>query len=273
MGDPLYGVLDRVSKIVHGINAPFITRIVMGHVRHTVNDRVAHVDVGACHIDLCPQCLLTVRKLAGAHALKEIEVFLNAPLAVGVIFAGFCQGAAILAHLFRGQVGDIGLALFDELDCDIVHLLEIVRSKEKPVLKIGAQPLDVLLDGLDELNLFLGGVGIVKAKIELSAILLCHAVVEKNALGMSDMKIAIGLGRKACVYCIVHAVPQVLVDLLLNKMAAYLFFFRCGSVHSCSIFTHAVDIILQFIKFSLILDHHNFTGGTDSRNRCFYIMR
>ena len=40
-----------------------------------------------------------------------------------------------------------------------------------------------------------------------------------------------------------------------------------------SIFTHAVDIILQFIKFSLILDHHNFTGGTDSRNRCFYIMR
>ena len=123
VGDPLYGVLDRVSKIVHGIDAPLVTGRM---VRHTVNDRVAHVDVGACHIDLCPQCLLTVRKLAGAHALKEIEVFLNAPLAVGVIFAGFCQGAAILAHLFRGQVGDIGLALFDELDCDIVHLLEIV---------------------------------------------------------------------------------------------------------------------------------------------------
>ena len=54
MGDMLDGVLDGVGEIVHGIDAPLIPGIVVGHVGHPVNHRIPHIDVGGGHIDLGP---------------------------------------------------------------------------------------------------------------------------------------------------------------------------------------------------------------------------
>ena len=60
MGNALDGILDRMRKIVHRIDAPFIAGIVMCHMSHTVDDRVSHVDIRGCHIDLGTQHLLAV---------------------------------------------------------------------------------------------------------------------------------------------------------------------------------------------------------------------
>ena len=46
MGNMLNGVLNGMGKIIHGVNAPLISRIVMLHMSHTINNRVSHVDIG-----------------------------------------------------------------------------------------------------------------------------------------------------------------------------------------------------------------------------------
>ena len=42
---------EGVYETVHRIDTPFISGIVMCHVRHTINNRISHVHIWACHID------------------------------------------------------------------------------------------------------------------------------------------------------------------------------------------------------------------------------
>ena len=43
-----------VGKIVHGINAPFISRTVMFGMFYSIEYGIAHNHVGRCHINFCP---------------------------------------------------------------------------------------------------------------------------------------------------------------------------------------------------------------------------
>ena len=45
MGDVLNRILDRMSEIVHWIDAPCIAGVVMMHMGDTVDNRISHVDV------------------------------------------------------------------------------------------------------------------------------------------------------------------------------------------------------------------------------------
>ena len=189
-------------------------------MRHAVEDRIAHVHIGAGHVDLRAERLLAVLKSPFLHHSEEPEVLFHAPVAVGIVLTGLLERAAVLPHLFRGKVRDIGLPFFDQIHCDLVHLFEVIRGKIEPVLVIGAQPVHVLLDRLHELALFLRGIGVVEAEIEFAAVLLRHSVVEENALGMSDVEVAVRLGRKTRVDGRVDALCKILVNFLLNKVAA-----------------------------------------------------
>ena len=62
--DVLNRVLDRMSEVVHRIDAPLVTGIVVCHVSDT------HVDIRRCHIDLCAENLLSVLVHAVLHVLK-----------------------------------------------------------------------------------------------------------------------------------------------------------------------------------------------------------
>ena len=68
--DVLNRVLDRMSEVVHRIDAPLVTGIVVCHVSDTVDDRITHVDIRRCHIDLCAENLLSVLIHAVLHVLK-----------------------------------------------------------------------------------------------------------------------------------------------------------------------------------------------------------
>ena len=71
MSDPLDSILDRMSEIVHRINAPFVASIVMADVSDAVDDRISHIDVGRTHIDARTEHFLTVRILSFPHLLKQ----------------------------------------------------------------------------------------------------------------------------------------------------------------------------------------------------------
>ena len=51
VGDLLQRVLYRVRVGVHGVDAPFVARVVVVGAANAVNGGVAHVDVGAGHVD------------------------------------------------------------------------------------------------------------------------------------------------------------------------------------------------------------------------------
>ena len=71
---------------------------------------------------------------------------------------------------------------------------------------------------------------------------------------MADMQITVGLRRETGVDTIVDPVPEVLVDLPLNKMAAYLLLFRHFLCRVCRLIIHVVKLLLYSIMiFSIII--------------------
>ncbi len=102
----------------------------------------------------------------------------------------------MLANLVGGEVVDVGLSGFDELDGPLVELGEVVGGVAEAV-PLEAQPADVFLDGVDVLLLFFFGVGVVEAQVGLAAELVGEAEVDADGLGVADVEIAVGLGGKA----------------------------------------------------------------------------
>ena len=113
----------------------------------------------------------------------------------------------MFANLFRGQIVDVSLAIFDQLDRPFVELVEIIGSIEEAV-PVEAKPLDVFHDGVDVLDIFLLRIGVVEAQVGMSAELVGETEVEADRFGVSDMQVAVGLRRKSRL----HA-PVVLVRL------------------------------------------------------------
>ena len=60
-----------------------------------------------------------------------------------------------------------------------------------------AQPTDVVDDGVDVLLLFLLGVGVIEAQIGVPPELIGEPEIQADRLGVADVQVAVGLGRKA----------------------------------------------------------------------------
>ncbi len=101
----------------------------------------------------------------------------------------------MLANFVGTQVVDVGLSILDELQSPLVKLAKIIRSVAE-LVPIEAQPVDVRLDGLDVLRLFLLGIRVVKTQVGLAAELVGKAKIKKNSLGVANVQVAVGLGRK-----------------------------------------------------------------------------
>ena len=85
-------------------------------------------------------------------------------------------------------------------------------------------------DGLDVLDSLGQWVGVVEAKVAMAAVLLGHAEVEADRLGVTDVEIAVGLGRKAGDdTAIVLARAEVVLDDVADEIRTA----RPGAVRTC----------------------------------------
>ena len=218
MCDMLNCILDRMCKIVHRINTPLVSCIVMRHMCHTVNDRVSHIDIRRCHINLCAQHLLSILEFSVFHCLEQLQVFLNGAFSVRTVLSRLCQCPSVLSDLFRSQVTHICLSFFDQFYCAFVHLLKIIGCKVKMILPVSPQPLDIFFDRIHKLHFFFGRVGIVKTHMESSIVFFCQSVIQKNGLGMSDVQIPVRLWRETGAHMIVNAFCKVFVYFLFNEI-------------------------------------------------------
>ena len=105
--DTFVRVLDWMSKVVHGINAPFVPRVVVSCVQHAINYRIAHVDVGRSHIDFCTQNFFAVGKLAVTHIVEQLKVLFHRSVAEGTFLSCFGERSAALANFLRRFVRNV----------------------------------------------------------------------------------------------------------------------------------------------------------------------
>ena len=212
----LDGVLDGVRKVVHRIDAPLVACLMMVLVQDAVQRRIAHVDVGRGHVDLGTQRSGAVLKLAVLHAHKQIEVLLDAAFTIGAVAPRLRERAAVLAHLVLGQIVHIGKTLADELERQFIALIEVGGTKQE-LVPLEAQPVNILHDGIDVLGVLLCGVRVIEAKIAAAAVLLRHAKIDGQSLGVPNVQISVGLGRKTRLdtrFLVAH----ILLDGFLNEI-------------------------------------------------------
>ena len=176
-----------MRKIIHRIDAPGITGIMMRHMCHTIDDRITHVHIRRRHINTGSQYLLAILILSVLHLGKDAQIFFDAAFPPRIVLARMLKISSGLTDLLRRQIRDISLSFFDQLHSTLIHAPEIVRRKEETVFIIRAEPLYILLNGFHELAFFLGRIRIVKTEIKLSAVFLCHTVVGQDRLCMPDV--------------------------------------------------------------------------------------
>ncbi|PRD39768.1 UNVERIFIED_CONTAM: hypothetical protein NCL1_01509 [Trichonephila clavipes] len=227
MRDALQRVRDRVRVVVHRVDAPVVTGLVVGDLADAVEDRVAQVDVSRGHVDLRAQHVGAVGELARLHAREQLQVLLHRACAVRRVGAGLAQRAAAFADLLRGLRVDIGLAGADQLDGEIVQLLEIIRGVADLAGPVEAEPVHIALDGVDVLLRLLLRVGVVEAQVagagaaRMRGSFLGETEVQADRLGMTDVQVAVRLRREAGDNAVVLAAVDIGDDACTDEISGF----------------------------------------------------
>ena len=219
----LNGVALAVGEIVHGVNTPLVSGTMVMRVLDTVQQRIAEEHVGMRHVYLGTQHLRPVGIDAVPHFAEELEVLFYAAVPPGTGRTGSINRTAALGDLFLALVVDIGKPPLDQLLGPFVKLVEIVRRIEF-LVPLETKPLDIFLDRIHILGIFLGGIRIIITKICLAAIFLGQAEIDAKALGMAKMQITVGLWRETGQDTVDFTGFEVILDNLLEKVKFALFF-------------------------------------------------
>ena len=186
-----------MGVVVHGVDAPVIAGAVMLGMTDAVQHGIAHIHVGRRHVNLGPQHVGAIGKLAGPHPAEQVKAFLDRAVAMRAFLARLGQCAAILPHFVGGQAVHVSVAVPYHLLRVLVEFLEIIRGVIQVLAPVEPQPFDICQYGLHVLDVFAGRVGIVKAHMAAGAVvLLSHAEVEADGLGVPDVQVPVGFGRK-----------------------------------------------------------------------------
>ena len=207
----------------------------MAGVVDPVDDRVAHIEVAGREVDLGAQRHAAVFKFAGFHPPEQLQVFRNRAVAVR---AGgrVRQVAAVFVHLVGRQLAHIGQPFADQLHGKFIHLREVGRRVEKPVVPGEAQPFDVFLDGVHVLHVLFGRVGVVHPQVAQAAEPLRRAEVDVDRFQVADVQVAVRLRRKTRVDALTGKPPagrDVFFDEFVDKIAFFLGFRPNFVFHIC----------------------------------------
>ena len=193
MGDTFQRIGQAVGEVVHGIDRPGIAGAMVLLAADAVQHRIAHVDVIGIHADARAQYVRSLGELAGPHAGEQVQVLLDAAVAVRAVGARFGQRAPGLPDGLAVLAVDIGVPVTDQVDRVAVQLVEIVRGMAQ-VAPFIAQPTHVFFNRVGVFGLFLFGVGVVEAQVAVAAEGFRHVEVQADGLGVADMQVSVRFG-------------------------------------------------------------------------------
>src|SRR5262249_28068918 len=116
----------------------------------------------------------------------------------GTCGAWLCEGSTMLTDFVGAQTVDIRLALPDEVNPIFIKLFEIIRRVEEPVIPIEAEPPDVPHDGFFILYGLFAGIRVVESQVTQALVTVGDSKIQTDRFRMTDMKVSVRLGRKAC---------------------------------------------------------------------------
>ena len=177
VGNTFNGIFNRMSEVIHWVNTPLISCVVVGHMCHAVNNRVSHINVRRCHINFSAKYLTSVFKLSVFHFFKQFQVFFHTSVSVWAFFSRLCQSSSIFSDFLCCQVADKGFSFLNQLYCCFIHLLKIIGRKIEAVLPVCAKPFNICFNRFHKLYLFFCRIGIVKTHVKLSMIFLCQPII------------------------------------------------------------------------------------------------
>ncbi len=86
--DALDIVAQTMGEIIHRINAPCVSGMMVLRVTNAVENRVTQPNVRRGHVDLRLQRARAVREFTGLHSREKVETFFNRTIAERTFLAG-----------------------------------------------------------------------------------------------------------------------------------------------------------------------------------------
>ena len=77
-----------MGEVVHGVGVPLVSGTDVGDVQHAVDQRVAEVHVGVCHVNFGSEHHLARLHVSAVHLLEQGEAFLYGAVAVRALRSG-----------------------------------------------------------------------------------------------------------------------------------------------------------------------------------------
>ena len=141
-----------------------------------VDDRITHIEISACQIDLGAQSHLSFFHFAVFHLFKKAQILFDGTVAVRRS-GGMGRIAAVFLKLFRGKLADIRQSFFDQFHRVFIVFFKIIGPVVETVSPVEPEPVYIILDRVDVFRVLLRGICIIHAKIAQSAEFLRHTEV------------------------------------------------------------------------------------------------
>mmetsp|Transcript_28265 Transcript_28265/g.64011 ORF Transcript_28265/g.64011 Transcript_28265/m.64011 type:complete len:288 (-) Transcript_28265:221-1084(-) len=243
MRNILKRVDDAVSVVVCRIDTPLVTGLGVRRVLDAVEDCVPHRWVVAPEVALHAKHCLTLFILPRPHLLELVKVFLDTGLPPGtecssrhffeVVNMCLSDDVSACFDLIFGLVADIRVPLTDQLECKLVQLFEVIR-RVSDFDRVVSEPFDVGKNGIDVLLLLRLRVRVVEAHDRLSPDShglgdLRLSEVEVHRLCVTDVEVAVGLGREASQVLSSCGLEVIVQNLL--RVASIVLFLRHSFAH------------------------------------------
>ncbi len=113
--------------IIHGIYLPTVSGTMVVCLLYAVDHRIAHVQIGAGHVDLGAQGFTAIRKFSGFHAAEKIEIFCNAAIPVWAVLSRNGKSPAVVAQLFHTEVAYKSFAVLDQYLGIFIEFVKVIR--------------------------------------------------------------------------------------------------------------------------------------------------
>ncbi len=186
-----------MREVIHRVDAPFVTGLMVLCVTDTIKNRIPHVDVRRGHIDLGPQHQLTVLVLAIPHVAEHLQTLFHRAVPVGAVSARLFQASAVLSHFVGCQGAHIGLVTGNQFLGKFIESIKVIRGITNVPGPLVAKPLHILFDGVDVFLVFLFRVGVVKPQVAVAGKGLGDAKIQADRFGMTNMQVTVGLRRES----------------------------------------------------------------------------
>ena len=195
MGYAFEVVALSMCEVIHRISFPSGARAMVRMVHYTVNDGIAEVHVRIRHVNLGTEHHGTFCYFTCIHFLEQGEAFFYRAVAVGTFHTRLGRSTFLLCYLLGCLFVNICFTFFNEADGKVPQLLEVI-GRIVFITPLVTQPLNIFLDGFYIFHIFLGRIGIIETQIADAIVVGCNTKIKANSLGVTDVEVSVGLGRK-----------------------------------------------------------------------------